>query len=187
MEINRMVTIINNMVLHIWKIFSLWKKFCIFTWWQMIIRHGGDHFSMYTNIKSLCCTPVTNRLLYVNVYLNFKKRWKKDKKMLVILHTRFAVPFINSQVICGGYILFNIHWKDWCWSWNSILWPSDVKCQLIGHQFEQNIIDSMDMSEQTPEDSVTRKPGMLHSLGSQSRTWLSGWTTIYYVRHTYYI
>ena len=26
----------------------------------------------------------------------------------------------------------NIHWKDWCWSWNSILWPPDVKNWLIG-------------------------------------------------------
>ena len=24
-----------------------------------------------------------------------------------------------------------IHWKDWCWSWNSILWPSDVTNWLI--------------------------------------------------------
>jgi len=27
--------------------------------------------------------------------------------------------------------VLNIHWKDWCWSWNSILWPSDVKNWLI--------------------------------------------------------
>ena len=24
------------------------------------------------------------------------------------------------------------HWKDWCWSWNSILWPPHVKSWLIG-------------------------------------------------------
>ena len=24
-------------------------------------------------------------------------------------------------------LVLNIHWKDWCWSWNSILWPPDAK------------------------------------------------------------
>ena len=28
--------------------------------------------------------------------------------------------------------VLNIHWKDGCWSWNSILWPPDVKNWLIG-------------------------------------------------------
>ena len=27
--------------------------------------------------------------------------------------------------------VLNIHWKDWCWSWSSILWPPDVKYWLI--------------------------------------------------------
>jgi len=26
----------------------------------------------------------------------------------------------------------NIHWKDWCWSWNSNTWPPDVKKWLTG-------------------------------------------------------
>ena len=26
----------------------------------------------------------------------------------------------------------SIHWKDWCWSWNSILWSPDAKNWLIG-------------------------------------------------------
>ena len=29
-------------------------------------------------------------------------------------------------------ITLNIHWKDWCWSWSSILWPPDAKNWLIG-------------------------------------------------------
>ena len=27
---------------------------------------------------------------------------------------------------------WNIHWKDWCWSWSSSIWPPDGKCWLIG-------------------------------------------------------
>ena len=26
----------------------------------------------------------------------------------------------------------NIHWKDWCWSWSSKLWPPDMKNGLTG-------------------------------------------------------
>ena len=33
----------------------------------------GDHFAMYTIIKSLCCTPETNITLYANYTLIFKK------------------------------------------------------------------------------------------------------------------
>ena len=30
-----------------------------------------------------------------------------------------------------------IHWKDWCWSWNSfVLWPSDAKNWLIGKDLD---------------------------------------------------
>ena len=28
-------------------------------------------------------------------------------------------------------ISLNIHWKDWCWSWNSIFWSLDAKSWLI--------------------------------------------------------
>ena len=27
--------------------------------------------------------------------------------------------------------VLNIHWKDWCWNWNSNLWPSNVESWLI--------------------------------------------------------
>ena len=29
-------------------------------------------------------------------------------------------------------LVLNIHWKDWCWSWNTNTWPPDVKKWLIG-------------------------------------------------------
>ena len=30
------------------------------------LTYCGDHFAVYTNIKSLCCTPETNTTLHVN-------------------------------------------------------------------------------------------------------------------------
>ena len=35
--------------------------------------HCGDHFTMYTNIESLCSTLETNRMLHVN-YTSLKKK-----------------------------------------------------------------------------------------------------------------
>ena len=37
----------------------------------------------------------------------------------------------SNQSILKESVL-NIHWKDWCWSWSSILWPPDMKNWLIG-------------------------------------------------------
>ena len=28
--------------------------------------------------------------------------------------------------------VLNIHWKDWCWSWSSNIWPPDAKSQFTG-------------------------------------------------------
>lgn len=33
----------------------------------MLTSHYGDHFTMYTNIKALCCTTESNIMLYVNI------------------------------------------------------------------------------------------------------------------------
>ena len=33
----------------------------------------GDHFTIYANIKSLCSTPETNKIVYVN-YISIKKK-----------------------------------------------------------------------------------------------------------------
>ena len=86
----------------------------------------------------------------------------------------------------------NIHWKDWCWSQNSSIWPPDAKDWLIeknlmlgkiegkrrrGKQRTKwlyNITDSMDMSSR--RWWRTEKPGMLQSMVSQSWTRLSDWT-----------
>ena len=35
--------------------------------------YHGDHFTIYTNVKSFCCTPETNIMLYVNIYTSIKK------------------------------------------------------------------------------------------------------------------
>ena len=38
------------------------------------------------------------------------------------------IKLVNPKGNCPE----NIHWKDWCWSWNSKLWPPDMKSWLTG-------------------------------------------------------
>ena len=42
----------------------------------------GDHFTIYTNIKSLCCIPETNIMLYVN-YTSILKSYKFNRKIKI--------------------------------------------------------------------------------------------------------
>ena len=49
----------------------------------MDVSYCGDHFSMYTIIESLSCTPETNIMLYVN-YTSIKVINKNVKKIFSI-------------------------------------------------------------------------------------------------------
>ena len=42
---------------------------------NVIKTYCDDHFTVYTNIESLCCTPGNNTMLYVN-YTSIKKGLK---------------------------------------------------------------------------------------------------------------
>ena len=53
----------------------------------------------------------------------------------VVLEKTFERPLDGKEIKPGnpkGYQPLNIHWKDWCWSWSSNIWPLDVKIQLTG-------------------------------------------------------
>ena len=41
--------------------------------WLPDLTHGGDHFTVYANIKSLCSTLEINIILYFNYILILKK------------------------------------------------------------------------------------------------------------------
>ena len=38
----------------------------------------------------------------------------------------------SNQSIWKDWLVLNIHWKAWCWSWSFSIWPPDVKSLLIG-------------------------------------------------------
>ena len=59
---------------------------------QMITGLNGDHFpvyTIYTNIKSLCHTPETNIMLYVNYTQFFKKTGKNLKCIFLSQRCQF--------------------------------------------------------------------------------------------------
>lgn len=51
----------------------------------------GDHFAVYKNIKSLCCTPETNLVLYVN-YTSIKK-WSLCCAIFVGMQLKIHICF----------------------------------------------------------------------------------------------
>ena len=91
-----------------------------------------------------------------------------------------------------------LFWKDWCWSWNSILWPPNVKGWLIwkdpdtGKDWGQEekgqqrmkwwhgITDTMDMSLGQLWELVMNREAWsagVHGV-AKTRTQLSDWTEL---------
>ena len=94
--------------------------------------------------------------------------------------------------------VLNIHWKDWCWSWNSILWPPDGKNWLIGKEPDARK-DQRQEEKWVTEDEIAgwhrqldghkfeQASGVGDEQGSlacsvhgvtKSWTWLSNWTEL---------
>lgn len=66
----------------------------------MLTRHCGDHFTMYKNIKSLCCTLRTNIILYFNYTSIQKRKYSEDKSMTKLLRFRSQIQeAIRNQLI----------------------------------------------------------------------------------------
>ena len=90
-----------------------------------VVTNGKISFYDRVILHSVCvCYIHTPHLLYPFIYwwtlpyLGYCKYCCHELRM----HT-------NKSVLEESTL--KIHWKDWCWSWASILWPYDAKRQLI--------------------------------------------------------
>ena len=95
--------------------------------------------------------------------------------------------------------VLNIHWRDWCWSWNSSIlvngceglthWKSSCCWERLRAEREEDVGGwdgwmSSPMQRSWTSASFrrwwgTERPGMLQSMRSQSWTRLGDWTTTY--------
>ena len=66
--------------------------------------------------------------------------------------------------------ILNIHWKDWCWSWNSNIWPPHVKSWLIGKDHDAGR-DWGQEEKGTTEDEIA---GWHHLLDGGKSRWTPG-------------
>ena len=104
---------------------------------------------------------------------------------------------------CHGEIgrsVLGVHWKDWCWSWNSNNWPPDAKNRLTGKDSDAGKIEGGREGDDRRWDGWmaspmrwtrvwvgsgnwwwTGRPGVLQCMGPQSvrQSWVTELKTVF--------
>ena len=65
--------------------------------------------------------------------LDYKEaeHWKIDAFELWCWRRLLWVPWTAKRSNQSILKISPVHWRDWCWNWNSILWPPHAKSWLI--------------------------------------------------------
>ena len=132
--------------------------------------------------------------------LDYKESWVPNNWCFwtMVLETTLESPlYCKIKPVHPKGNQRNIHWKDWCWSWNSntlATWCEELTpwrrpwcwVEKAGGEGDDRGWDAW-MASPTWKTWVwvgsrswwwTGRPGVLQSMGLQSQTWLSDWTEL---------
>ena len=201
-----------------------------FIFWGSIITADGDCSheikrlfflgrKTTTNLNSILKSrditlPTKVHLVKAMVFLVVVYGWELDCKeswalknwcfWTVVLEKTLETPLDCKEIQPKGKSVLNIHWKDWCWSSNTLaIWCKELTYLQSPWCWER-------LKARGEEDnrgwdgwmaSPTRwtwvwissrscwwigKPGVLQSMVSQSQTWLSDWTELRSSAHFFF-
>ena len=126
----------------------------------------------------------------------------QGKKWFILLEGIFGKLCKNGDTRTGflrkSRSVLGVHWKDWCWDWNSNTLATS--CKKLTHWKRLWCWEGLGTGGEGDDRgwdgwmaSLTRwtwvwvnsgswwctgRPGVLQFMGSQSRTWLSDWTEL---------
>ena len=118
--------------------------------------------------------------------LDYKENWAPKNWCFwtVVLEKTLESPLEYSEIQLVNPKILNIHWKGWCWSWNSNTlawckelthckrpwWLGKIEGRRRGWQrmrLLDGITDLMDVSLSKLQELVIGKPGVLQFMRSQ--------------------
>ena len=130
--------------------------------------------------------------------LDYKESWllKNWCFWTVVLEKTLESPLVCKEI--KPVNVLNVHWKDWCWNWNSntlAIWCEELthweglwcweRLKAGGEEDDRSWDGWMGSLTQwtwvwasSGSRRWTGKPDVLQSMVSQSRTWLSDWTEL---------
>ena len=150
-----------------------------------------------TNLDSILRSNFANKVLSSQSYgfssshvwmwqLDYKENWAPKNWCFwtVVLEKTLESPLEYSEIQLVNPKILNIHWKGWCWSWNSNTlawckelthckrpwWLGKIEGRRRGWQrmrLLDGITDLMDVSLSKLQELVIGKPGVLQFMRSQ--------------------